>query len=99
MRSAAWSPPGATNTWLKNYIFPGGYTPALSEVMTAIEKVGLWVTDIEILRLHYAETLRHWRQRFLDNRERIMQLAGLRMTVSAACGSSISPAARSRSGT
>ena len=69
-------PPGATNTWLRKYIFPGGYTPALSEVLTAIEKVGLWVTDIEILRLHYAETLRHWRQRFLANRERIKQLAG-----------------------
>ena len=51
-------PPGATNTWLRKYIFPGGYTPAMSEVLTAIEKVGLWVTDIEILRLHYAETLR-----------------------------------------
>src|SRR5215216_3856104 len=69
-------PPGATNTWLKKYIFPGGYTPALSEVMTAIEKVGLWATDIEILRLHYAETLRHWRERFLSNRERIKQQAG-----------------------
>jgi cyclopropane-fatty-acyl-phospholipid synthase len=68
--------PGATNTWLKKYIFPGGYTPALSEVMAAIEKVGLWVTDIEILRLHYAETLRHWRRRFLSNRERIKQMAG-----------------------
>jgi cyclopropane-fatty-acyl-phospholipid synthase len=69
-------PPGATNTWLKKYIFPGGYTPALSEVMAAIEKVGLWVTDIEILRLHYAETLRRWRNRFLANRERIKQVAG-----------------------
>jgi cyclopropane-fatty-acyl-phospholipid synthase len=69
-------PPGATNTWLKKYIFPGGYTPALSEVLTAIEKVGLWVTDIEVLRLHYAETLRHWRNRFLANRERIKQMAG-----------------------
>src|SRR4029079_16796608 len=69
-------PPGATNTWLKKYIFPGGYTPALSEVMAAIEKVGLWVTDVEILRLHYAETLRHWRARFLANRERIKQMAG-----------------------
>jgi cyclopropane-fatty-acyl-phospholipid synthase len=69
-------PPGATNTWLQKYIFPGGYTPALSEVLSAIEKVGLWVTDIEILRLHYAETLRHWRQRFLANREQIKQLAG-----------------------
>ncbi len=69
-------PPGGTNTWLRKYIFPGGYTPALSEVLSAIEKVGLWVTDIEIIRLHYAETLRHWRQRFLANRERIKQLAG-----------------------
>jgi cyclopropane-fatty-acyl-phospholipid synthase len=69
-------PPGGTNTWLKKYIFPGGYTPALSEVLSAIEKVGLWVTDMEILRLHYAETLRHWRQRFLANRERIKQTAG-----------------------
>ena len=69
-------PPGATNTWLKKYIFPGGYTPALSEVMAAIEKVGLWATDIEILRLHYAQTLRHWRERFLSNRERIKQQAG-----------------------
>ena len=68
--------PGGTNTWLRKYIFPGGYTPALSEVLTAIEKVGLWVTDMEILRLHYAETLRHWRQRFLANRERIKQVAG-----------------------
>jgi cyclopropane-fatty-acyl-phospholipid synthase len=69
-------PPGGTNTWLRKYIFPGGYTPALSEVLSAIEKVGLWVTDIEIIRLHYAETLRHWRQRFLANRDRIKQLAG-----------------------
>ena len=68
--------PGATNTWLKKYIFPGGYTPALSEVLTAIEKVGLWVTDVEILRLHYATTLRHWRQRFLANKDRIKQVAG-----------------------
>ena len=45
-------------------------------MLTAIEKVGLWVTDIEILRLHYAETLRHWRQRFLANREQIKQMAG-----------------------
>jgi cyclopropane-fatty-acyl-phospholipid synthase len=69
-------PPGGTNTWLRKYIFPGGYTPALSEVLTAIEKVGLWVTDIEVLRLHYAETLRHWRQRFLANREHVKQMAG-----------------------
>ena len=68
--------PGVTNTWLKKYIFPGGYAPALSEVLAAIEKVGLWVTDMEILRLHYAKTLRHWRLRFLANRERIKQMAG-----------------------
>ena len=69
-------PPGGTNTWLKKYIFPGGYTPALSEVLAAIEKTGLWVTDVEVLRLHYAETLRHWRKRFLANREEIKKLAG-----------------------
>lgn len=69
-------PPGGTNTWLKKYIFPGGYTPALSEVMSAIEKVGLYVTDIEILRMHYAETLRHWRHRFLANRDKVKALAG-----------------------
>ena len=69
-------PPGGTNTWLRKYIFPGGYSPALSEVLAAIERAGLWVTDIEVLRLHYAETLRHWRQRFLDNREKIKEIAG-----------------------
>ena len=69
-------PPGGTNTWLRKYIFPGGYTPALSEVLAAIEKVELWVTDIEVLRLHYAETIRHWRQRFQANREKVKQTAG-----------------------
>jgi cyclopropane-fatty-acyl-phospholipid synthase len=69
-------PPGGTNTWLRKYIFPGGYTPALSEVLAAIEKVGLYVTDVEILRLHYAETLRHWRQRFQANRDKVRAMAG-----------------------
>jgi cyclopropane-fatty-acyl-phospholipid synthase len=69
-------PPGGTNTWLRKYIFPGGYTPALSEVLAAIEKVGLYVTDIEILRLHYAETLRHWRQRFMANLDKVKQIDG-----------------------
>ena len=69
-------PPGGTNTWLRKYIFPGGYSPALSEVLAAIEKVGLWVTDVEVLRLHYAETIRHWRQRFQANREKVKQTAG-----------------------
>ena len=60
--------PGTTNPWIRKYIFPGGYVPALSEVLPAVEHVGLWVTDIEILRLHYAETLRAWRRRFERNR-------------------------------
>ncbi|MCG8592783.1 MAG: cyclopropane-fatty-acyl-phospholipid synthase family protein [Kiloniellales bacterium] len=62
-------PPCPTNPWLQRYIFPGGYTPSLSEILPAVEAAGLWVTDIEVLRLHYAETLRCWRQRFLENRE------------------------------
>ena len=69
-------PPGGTNTWLRKYIFPGGYSPALSEVLAAIEQSGLWVTDIEVLRLHYASTLRLWRERFLANREKIKAMAG-----------------------
>jgi cyclopropane-fatty-acyl-phospholipid synthase len=56
--------PAATNPFIAKYIFPGGYIPALSEVMPAIEREGLLATDLEILRLHYAMTLRHWRQRF-----------------------------------
>jgi cyclopropane-fatty-acyl-phospholipid synthase len=66
--------PGTTNPWIRKYIFPGGYSPALSEVLPAIERSGLFVTDIEILRLHYAETLRHWRQRFMANWSRAAQL-------------------------
>ncbi|MBL6455358.1 class I SAM-dependent methyltransferase [Belnapia sp. T6] len=66
--------PGATNPWLTKYIFPGGYSPALSEVLPAVEASGLWVTDIEILRLHYAETLKHWRRRFAANRDAILSL-------------------------
>ena len=62
--------PGDTNPWIRKYIFPGGYVPALSEVLPRIERSGLWVTDIEILRLHYAFTLRHWRLRFMANRDR-----------------------------
>jgi cyclopropane-fatty-acyl-phospholipid synthase len=58
--------PGSTNAWFRKYIFPGGYSPALSEVIPSVERSGLWTTDLEVLRLHYAETLRHWRERFLD---------------------------------
>jgi len=60
--------PCSTNPWLRKYIFPGGYCPSLSEILKVTERLGLWVTDIEILRLHYAETLRHWRERFLARR-------------------------------
>jgi cyclopropane-fatty-acyl-phospholipid synthase len=66
--------PAGTNPWIAKYIFPGGYCPALSEVLPAVEKAGLVTTDIEILRLHYAETLRHWRRRFAANRDAIMGL-------------------------
>lgn len=66
--------PGYTNPWIAKYIFPGGYSPALSEVLPAIERAGLLVTDIEILRFHYAETLRHWRKKFQKNREAIRKL-------------------------
>ncbi|HUI94323.1 MAG TPA: cyclopropane-fatty-acyl-phospholipid synthase family protein [Xanthobacteraceae bacterium] len=66
--------PGITNPWIAKYIFPGGYIPALSEVLPAIERAGLLVTDIEILRLHYAATLRAWRERFLAHRETVERL-------------------------
>lgn len=56
--------PGATSPWIQKYIFPGGYTPALSEVVPVIERTGLFITDVEILRLHYAETLKAWLDRF-----------------------------------
>jgi cyclopropane-fatty-acyl-phospholipid synthase len=59
--------PGATNPWIAKYIFPGGYTPALSEIAHAIEQVGFCLTDLEVLRLHYAETLKEWRTRFAKN--------------------------------
>ena len=66
--------PGHTNAWLRKYIFPGGYSPALSEALPLVERTGLWVTDIEILRLHYAETIRHWRANFARNRDAIARL-------------------------
>jgi len=66
--------PGSTNAWIAKYIFPGGYTPALSEIARAVEKSGLIITDVEVLRLHYAETLRQWRQRFEANRAKVAEL-------------------------
>jgi len=69
-----WDGPGINNPWISKYIFPGAYCPALSEIMPAIERSGLLTTDIEVLRLHYAETLRHWRRRFAANRDTIASL-------------------------
>ena len=66
--------PVSCNPWIRKYIFPGGYCPSLSVVLPHIERAGLWVTDVEILRLHYAETLRHWRERFMANRHRVIEL-------------------------
>jgi cyclopropane-fatty-acyl-phospholipid synthase len=66
--------PGVTNPWISKYIFPGGYIPSLSEVLRRIEASGLLVTDVEILRLHYAETLKHWRERFLAHREEVERI-------------------------
>lgn len=63
--------PGQTGAWVRRYIFPGGYSPALSETLAAVEKTGLWVTDIEILRLHYAKTLAEWERRFQSRRPEI----------------------------
>ncbi len=67
-------PPGITNPWIAKYIFPGGYIPALSEVLPAIERAQLIVTDVEILQLHYAETLKAWRERFLAHRDEVVRL-------------------------
>jgi cyclopropane-fatty-acyl-phospholipid synthase len=68
------SEPGNTNPWLRKYIFPGGYTPALSEVFTNLERSNLFASDMEILKTHYAETLKHWHRRFEINREAVKQL-------------------------
>lgn len=70
--------PGATGKWLRKYIFPGGYSPALSETFAAIEASGLWVTDTEIWRLHYAQTLYAWHERFEANRDKAAALLGER---------------------
>ncbi len=61
--------PGPTNPWITRYIFPGGYIPALSEIAKATQESGLWITDVEVWRLHYAETVRCWRRRFLARRD------------------------------
>ena len=68
------SAPSRTQPWVRKYIFPGGYIPALSEVLPAIERSGLWITDMEVLRLHYAETLKAWRSRFMARRDEALAL-------------------------
>ena len=65
------SPPGTASPWLRKYIFPGAYSPALSEVFDVVEQNSLWVTDLEFLRLHYAKTLDHWYRRFAANRAKV----------------------------
>ena len=67
-------PPYGTNPWIKKYIFPGGYIPTLSEVSKVLEQQDLWVTDIEIWRMHYAKTLKHWRDNFNKNRSKISSI-------------------------
>ena len=68
------SPPGTASPWLRKYIFPGAYSPALSEVFPAVEANSLWVTDLELLRVHYATTLRHWQDRFERHRAEIASM-------------------------
>ncbi len=68
------TPPGTTGPFIRKYIFPGGYVPALSETFAAIEQTGLWVADMEVLRLHYYYTIKHWRERFEANRAEVAAL-------------------------
>ena len=68
------SPPGMASAWLRKYIFPGAYSPALSEVFSVVEQNSLWVTDLEFLRVHYATTLKHWVDRFEMNRDKVVAL-------------------------
>ena len=72
------SPPGSTAPFIRKYIFPGGYVPALSEVFAATEQAGLWVADCEVLRMHYYWTIRHWRLRFLERRAEAVAMMGER---------------------
>jgi cyclopropane-fatty-acyl-phospholipid synthase len=68
------TPPGANSPWIEKYIFPGGYIPALSEMMKAVEKEYLVSQDIEVWRLHYASTLHHWHDRFMANLDRVREI-------------------------
>ena len=68
------NPPRDPHPWITKYIFPGGYTPSLSEVVKPIEKSGLMLSDIEVWRTHYSHTLRHWKERFLSKREQVLEM-------------------------
>ena len=68
------NPPRDPQPWITKYIFPGGYTPSLSEVAKPIENSGLIISDIEVLKMHYAHTLRHWRERFVGKKDRILEM-------------------------
>ena len=68
------NPPRDPHPWMTRYIFPGGYTPSLSEVAGPIEKSGLIVSDIEVLRTHYAHTLKHWKERFINNKDKVLKM-------------------------
>jgi cyclopropane-fatty-acyl-phospholipid synthase len=68
------NPPRDPHPWVTKYIFPGGYTPSLSEVTTPVEKAGLIVSDIEVLKLHYSHTLRHWKENCIKNKAKIIEM-------------------------
>ena len=68
------NPPRQPQPWITRYIFPGGYTPSLSQVTVPVEKSGLILTDLEILRMHYSHTLRHWKERFIKNKDKAIKM-------------------------
>ena len=68
------NPPRDPQPWITKYIFPGGYTPSLSEIARPIENSGLVLSDLEVLRVHYAHTLRNWKQRFLSKKENVLEM-------------------------
>tara|TARA_B100000427_G_scaffold153603_1_gene127892 strand:- start:4167 stop:5354 length:1188 start_codon:yes stop_codon:yes gene_type:complete len=68
------NPPRDPQPWITKYIFPGGYTPSLSEIARPIEDSGLMISDLEVLRMHYSHTLRHWRERFLSKKEAVLEM-------------------------
>ena len=68
------NPPRNPHPWITKYIFPGGYTPSLSQISRPIEDSGLIISDLEVLRMHYSYTLRHWKERFLSKKETVLEM-------------------------